>query len=499
MPELRRIWLDDGSINPQTQIQISAKNDGMWPNGRNLSWAWTTYQGLDQHNNIVDQKQFILGIRYKGWMRGVNACTAWSSVREITLEASACRPQRYYDLILWRCSTDIGGMFQEISGGKWNFENRNYDRIDFEITVTAVHTDAYIEAVGNERDTIGTQEVTIEYIPEYRLETMYYERSDLVVITYSVKGWERKNDRFFIWDIRATSQKGPGVNPANALYFGALKEWSDPPNGNRGFWGYVAGNGRIEIPTSALTNHLVGRWCHVWAAFNADYRPSGAHLDEVDKYMMVYDKSTCASVNATATVKDGIVQIATKRVGPKFADYVTIKLVDGEYDFDEKTIPAGETAKFPYCPFNKELVFELVSYANDGNAISSPTRVVVPPIEADKYRVDAMATGQTQVFEWRQRDDDCGIRITSKGNFELVEFAKNYPSAFFGVGGRKSINYDATLIDDNALKLEQMSISGVMLIRGPDTRRYPFAGELNISKPNPSITRISLSGEVVSG
>lgn len=456
-------------------IQIKEADDKIYSAGRPLSWIWSTYEGSKS------QKQFRLDIRYKGWMRDVSYETNWTSTRQITLEAANCNEQEKSGMFYWSHSLDIGGMFQEISGGKWSYANRTYDRLIMEITVTAIHTDWYVEKTERESDTVATTQVIIDYIPSYFLTSMVQETSEIVALNYTTT-WGRKNDRFNISALEV-QQAGQWVN--------ALAQGS--------YSSHVAGAGRIEIPTWVLSRHIAKHQVRVGVDFNAEYRVSGDHLDEVTGTFKVSDLSECNAVRQTINEKDGVIYINTAELisGKAALKQVTIKLVGGEYAFDQQTVPIGQTAVFPYCPFNKELVFQAVGA---GQTSTSPISTAKHPgIKGDKYRLDAMNTGDFEYLMWRASDDDAGIQVTARPNSEVVDLARGYPTAFYGEGARKDISYNCVLIDDEGHHIEQMATSGPLLLRSKDKRRYAIDGEVRISRPSERITRISISGQVISG
>ena len=467
-----KIGLDEGDRTITNHVFLYEENILIQPNGASVYWAWDTFSGLDA------QKQFRLDIRYRGWMRGINSCTAWSSTRQITLDADKCNPTNKNGMVYWRHSMDIGGMYKEISGGMWRYDFRTYDRLDLEIKVTAIHTDGHKQRTGVEQSSLGGQTVIIEYIPMYHLTNMYQETSDIVVLQYETT-WERRNDRFHI-SVLNIIQGGKEVSACT------------------GYWSYIADNGRIEIPTSALTRHIKNQTVRIVVGFNADYRISGDQFDKVSGTFYVKDMSTCNPVFITLQEQNGKLLAYTRQSGSlSAATQATIKLVDGEYAFDERTVKVGETAVFPYCPFNKVLEFETVG--SNGFATSEVTRQRHPGIYNNQYRLDDMKTGQYEILRWRDSSDDAGISVTARSNYEVVNLGRSYPTAFFGEGGQKDISYNCVLIDDEGLKLEAMAISGTLMLRAPDTRRYPFAGEVKISRPAPRITKINISGQVVSG
>lgn len=466
----------------RTDLLIPEKTTG-WGNTR---LVWSTYEGTES------QQSFELRMRFRGYPKGYRACTNWSNVHVITLNAEDCHP--HFVDGMWYWDYDLAYIKDELVGN-WSYDDRRFDMIYLEITVIANHTQDYKDRTGVETSRFAGTAATIQYRPYYQITAVYYSKSDEVTIEYETT-WERPDDRFSIGDIyfRGMSYKLFAHDERDPLV---------------SYWGTINGIGKIKFPTRILYIPLKGKDIVLHVAMNASYRTSGDSWDVIYRGI-VEDRTICNTPIIVPQIVDGVVHVHTKDSMDLNApiEQITVKLENGKYGVDEVTVAPGEDAIFPYCPFNTQLVFSAIG--SRGEATSRLVYAQCEGIVGDCVMVDSIGGDRKVRFRMRLVDDDYGPQITTQGDFETVELARRRPSAFYGVGGKTHISYTASCpeayavvdyakdYDQKLMELEEMPELGDVMLRFTDGRRYAIAAQLEIKHPSKYYRVVTISGDEVS-
>lgn len=454
---------------------------------REVQIVWTTEQGTDFN------KSFTLAIKYKGWYKGMTTCTGWSAVRTQEIDASACHrnPPHPSSRWYWMHNLDIDGVLSEItSGGKWAYETRKFDTIEFNISIIANHTESYIEQFHEETTGPAFFDGWIGNIPKYTITNVYYESSDLLVIEYNTT-WTRIDDRWCIemlWLYESESRV------YNACDQGAL-------------WGSVSKLGRIEVPVSSLRYHIKNRRIRLTVRFNATYRLPNWQFAHATYDGICGDLSICNTPYVTLVgepTEYGVGVII--RVGDLHdlgapIEKVTVKLRGGKYSFHQKTVNVGDVATFGQCPLNKELYFDVVG--SRGKATSAVVSIKVAPIKSEHGWLEHLPSGEMVPLIWRAASDDRGLSVKTQGNYEMVNLARRRPSAMWGDGGTTSVSITRAFLrsEDGLDMIDQLELfaelGGEFVIRDPDGHVYAIAGTVSISNPSKTYWKVTISGDEV--
>lgn len=458
--------------------------------GHPIRLVWTTEFGPDVQNN------FVFSIRWRAWEKGMSLRTAWSDTYAATLNASTCNPTqpirngRWW----WSHDLDIDGLLHDIadSSGAFRYDTRRFDQIDMTVSLYTNYTTS--EGVKRKSET-ATVNLYIGHIPEYRITSVFYEESDLMVIEYDTT-WTRKDDRYCFEELYVSGYGSVFDQLDDDTFSDIIQIADEEDSALRGnTWGTVTAPGRIEVPTKLLTQHLKGKSVYLDIRFNASYRPVDMDFANARGYFEVEDRTICNTPTIRLVASDDpySVSVRTGDSGDLNApiEKVTVKLMGGKYDADEVTVEPGEVATLRFCPFATPLVIEAVG--SRGKATSKSVAASAGRITTGGITVlDSIAEELRVTLTWNQVHD-----IVTTGEREMIKLARRRPSAFYGTGGAASFSMQAALIDEDGKDLERLPELGDVMVRIHDGRRYAIAMEAGISWEGPRVKTVTVSGEEV--
>lgn len=436
--------------------------------------VWSTTQGSEV------QKSFTVTVSARGWAKGDDRQTEWKSyTAEIpAAQCNEAKPRGDAGRVWWSVKlSQIGALVAEQMGGRVTYTARVLDSIDLQAWVTANFTDAAAAEWGMAASAEAFAYLYVGYVPVYSLTRLYYDTSDRIVFEYETT-WTRKDDRWALDEMTAGGKSVLAEKP----------------------WGTIESIGRIELPTTAFTQHLKGREFHVKLRFNAAYRPADLEFFTEETTIKCLDLSTCSTPTlAVVTTGDSIVLAVgdSGDVADSACDAATVKMVGGRYSFDEVTVEVGQKAVFPFAPIGREISFEAVG-SNAGGATSAKLATATAPAAAAKaILIDSIADGSRWSLSYGKWSD-AGPNVTAQADFDTVKLAgRRRPSAFYGTGGSTSVSFGGYVLNDSAESFEAMADAGNVVCRFPDGRRYAIAPKVSLSYSNPAVVRVGISGDEV--
>lgn len=470
--------LDFGlSEGPYTEsgigVRVYEREDGK--GARDIRFVWSTEYGSDT------QKSFFISVKFRGRVKGKTPLCApktWYG----TIPASECHETLPYPggRTWWSHSFDIGkalgGLLPNIAGKSgWRYDTREFDGLEMEVEIYA---NWYTDVLGDgvTRSESAFAQLWINYVPDYRITSVYYDEGDIVVIEYETT-WTRQDDRWWI------------EHESYIVGGGALLR-SDAT-------GTIVAPGRIEFPTSCLTRHIKGKQIYLDLKFNAAYRPIGMTFSWAQGIYTVEDRTICNTPTLTVvrTNDPYSVCIQTGDSGDlgKPLESVTVKLRAERSPPEEVTVPVGSVAKMRCCPLNVPLVFDGVG--SNGKATSKIATVKASAIKApDIVVIDSVEDQASRsVIQYNKK-----YAVNSEAEYETVRLAgRARPSTFYGAGGATSVEVSGDLIDETGVDLERMPELGDCFIRFPDGRAYRIAMKVSLSWEHTRIRNVTVSGEEV--
>lgn len=467
--------------------RVYEAEDGLvGPEGHDVRLVWSTEYGSDT------QKTFHFTIAWRAWERGRSIRTPWSDPISATVSPSECNERVPHEggRVWWSHDLDLGNLLSQIadSNGAFRYDTRLYDSIDLSVSLYSrwLHPDGTTRTSPTASGT-----VYVGHIPAYRITSVYYEESDLLVVEYDTS-WERQDDRYcFEPDCRVASWS---EYPDEEL------ELLSPSTAGRLFrgntWGTVAAPGRIEVPTSALTQHVKRKRIWLDVRFNAAYRPIDMDFAGAAGWFTVEDRTVCNTPTlAVAPWSDPYsVRLKTGDEGDLGApiEKVTVKMVGGKYAADEVTVEPGEYAVMWFCPFGEPLTFEAVG--SRGKATSDVATVSTPALDVKGVAMlESIDADPRALLQWNQQ-----YSITTSGDYDVVKLAgRRRPSAFYGSGGTTAVQAQCVVIDETGADVERMPEFGDVMLRLGDGRRYALAMEATVSWDGPRVKTVAISGEEV--
>ena len=468
---IENLSISDGSYTMEGGIGVRVREGSA---ERDVRLVWSTERDSEV------QKSFTVTVSARGWAKGEGRQTEWKSYTA-TVPAAQCHEAKPYGdagRVWWSVKlSQVGALVAEQMGGHVTYTARSLDSIDLQAWVTANFTDAAAAEWGMSTSAEAYAYLYVGYIPAYALTKLYYDASGKVVIEYETS-WTRKDDR---WALEEMTCGGKSV----------LAERQ---------WGTVESIGRIEVPTTAFTQHIKGRELRVRLRFNAAYRPYDLDFFTDEATLKCLDLSTCSTPTlAVVSVGDSIVLAVgdSGDVAGSACDFATVKMVGGRYSFDEATVKVGELASFPFAPLGREVSFEAVG-GNAGGATSAKLATATAPAPASKAILIGSVTSGSRwsLSRWRRGDE--ALSVTAQADFDTVKLAgRRRPSAFYGAGGTTSISFGGYVLDGSAESFESMADAGDVVCRFPDGRRYAIAPKVSLSYSNPAVVRVDVSGDEV--
>ncbi len=457
--------------------------------GKDIRLVWSTEEGTQT------QKTFNFTIRWRARQKGVSHLSGWSTAVTAAVSATQCNERQPHKggRVWWSHDLDIGGLLGQISGGgAWRYDTRVFDGMELQVSVYSTFQDDYAKKYGKTKSgTASASMLSINYVPVYEITSVYYETSDMVVIEYDTT-WTRQDDRYaFEPDCRVVGYGASypdvelellGGGIGSALFRGVT-------------WGTIAAPGRIEVPTSALTQHIKGKRVYLDIRFNAAYRPIELEFAHARGTYEVEDRTICNTPTIALTDSEDpySVSVLTGDSGDLDApiEQVTVKLAGGKYAADEVTVAPGDAATLRFPPLNRPFAVEAVG--SRYGAVSAPAAAAAPAIATYGVTVlDSIEEGSRVVLQWNQTHD-----ITSTSEREVVKLARRRPSAFYGTGGATAFSMQAVLIDEDGADIEALPEKGDVMVRIHDGRRYAIAMDAGISWEGPRIRTVSITGEEV--
>ena len=451
--------------------------------------VWSTIYGAEA------QESFNITVTARGWAKGQPYQTGWKTYT-VKLPAAQCNQAKPYGSggrVWWSVKlSQVGALVSDLYGGSVSYETRLVDSSDLEVRVSANWTSEWQGYMGASTSEEATATLYLGFVPVYRLVKLYYAESNRIVIEYSTT-WTRKDDRFAIELFEIADHYDPDDDGIQLLSSTGILA-------DDNYWGTVTAIGRIEIPTSKLTQHVKGKWCDLRIRFNASYRPYEMEFATAENVLKCMDMTSCSTPTlALASTGDTIVFATgdSGDVADSPCETVTVKLVGGKYSADQVTVKAGEKASFRFAPFGVPLEFEAVG-GNAGGATSKGTvRVTAPAVKSAATVVDSISADLRCSLKLRKWTD-YGPSVTAQADFETVKLGgRRRMSAFYGVGGSTQVGFGGYLVDDSGEAWERLAEAGDAMCRFPDGRRYAIAPKVSTSYVNDKVVRVDVSGDEV--
>nr|DAF87185.1 MAG TPA: hypothetical protein [Myoviridae sp. ctPkm1] len=468
------------------------RDDASHPSGHDLRFAFTTEFGSDV------QESFTVRVSAKGYAKGMSYESQWKDY-EATVDASKCNERRSYSggRVSWSIPLSlVGSLTTDFGGGKWTYAGRAYDTATFEVSVRANWKDDLLGVGGDKSDWVSEwayAELYMGFLANYSLTQAYYESADLLVIEYATT-WMRQDDRFAIdVDSHVVATADGGDDEGIILLGGGSSRIL-----SQEYWDTVAAPGRIEVPVSALTQHLRGKTVWFDVAFNPVYRPYAiARRGIAQAELPVGDKSECNSCTLAVVPSEDpyAVWLKTGDAGDLDSPIteVSVKCRTSTGYSSQVKVKVGEVAKMRGCPLNSPLLFEGVG--GNGYSVSKKvTTVAADPIRAmGVCVVDSASSDSRAVIRFNQK-----YRVTSEPDGDTMKLAgRDRPSSFYGQGGATKVEVSGVLVDEDGTDVENMVREGDVYVRLPDGRAYRCKASATIDWDFRRLRNVSLSGEEV--
>lgn len=458
---------------------------------RDIRLVWSTEYGSDVNVSwtisITPQTLHVRG--------GSNSVTSNQTYTQ-TFQASECHEAKPYGddgRVFWSHSLDVNGMLADICGAtrQFMYSSRVYDGMSFTASVYSTWAEGTGIPGQTNSETVWLN-FSINYCPVYTLTDAYYDvgsasGSEVFVIEYNTS-WERKDDRFAI--------------EIDESAIGGASRVEGRPLLNDYYWSTIAAKGRLEVPVSYLTEHVVGKQIYLNVRFNAQFRPIDLFFANAAKTLTVSDHRTCNTpklslVSSGETIK---IKVTDSNDGEVPPDTVTVKMLGSKYSVDQVTVELGETAEFRYAPYGTTVQFQGVGYTTSG-AVSGPSNIVsVTTRGGSTVSLDAVSGSQSVHLPLRLSSGDVGPTVDTAPIYDTIKLAgRQSSSAYYGVGTQTSISFSAALLDDDASAVEALATCGDVMCRFPDGRRYCIAPTIRISRKTGRIISLDISGDEVGG
>ena len=401
-----------------------------------------------------------------------------------TLPASQCHEaggdgQRtwWYVTLDQLSNNGVSNLLSSLLGGSWSYATRMYDGIELYMSVYSTFNPDFAEMYSADlgysvtTSETATRTLYVNYVPRYEIEDMYYETSSLVVIEYSAEGWYRTDDRYFLED---ASRVG-----SSRLFAPCT-------------WGTVAGRGRIEVPTSALTRHVAGKSAYLEVSFNAAFRNLGSYFT-ARKTLAVGDRTTANTPTLSlVSASEGVVRIRVGDTGDRGVpiSYATVKLDGSGYSFDEREVAPGSVAEFPYCPMGVQLTFTAVGTSAAGGT-GSAASLRVAAMRAKFATAASVASGAVVRLAY---NPDWTYKVAPECETKKLA-GRRWPSTYYGTGGTGTLSFSGAIAEGTGYELMEMC-SGTCVVRFPDGGRWAGKMEASLSGATGSPRKYSITLEV---
>lgn len=461
---------------------------------RDIRLVWSTEFGSDV--NVSWTMSITPTVLHrKGGSNSIEALSVGTTYTQ-TFQASEChesKPQGDDGRVWWSHSLDVNGMLADICGAtrQFMYSSRVYDGMSFNASVYSTWAEGEGIPGQTHSETVWL-DFSINYCPVYALTDAYYDidplsDAELFVIEYTTS-WTRKDDRFAI------------EISENAI--GGASRVEGRPLLNDYYWDTVAARGRLEVPVSYLTEHVVGKQIYLNVRFNATFRPIDLFFANAAKNLTVSDHRTCNTPVLTLLSSGETVRIRVTDSGDMDvpADRVTVKMLGSRYSVDQVTVEPGEVAEFRYAPYGTTVKFQAVGY-NDSGAVSGPSNVVSATTRmGSTVSLDAVSGSASVHLPLRLSSGDVGPTVDTSPVYDTIKLAgRSAPSAYYGTGTTTSISFSAALLDEDGADVEALATCGDVMCRFPDGRRYCIAPTIRISRKTNRILSLDISGEEVGG
>lgn len=448
---------------------------------RDIRIVWSTEYGSER------QAYWNISVAFTGIPKGApyDSGTRYYSARLAASQCNETRPYGSNGRVWWSHSLDIGNLLDDVLGSskEWMYSSRNYDTMTFDVSVYSEFVPGF-EYAGQTTSDVARLAFNIGYCPEYRLVAAYYEKSDLMVIEYDTT-WTRIDDRFWL---QHNGQSGYCAIGSTPLLVESVT-------------GSVPAKGRIEVPTSALIQHVVGEEIFINVFFNSVYRPVGMLFNNAEGYLTVENRYSCSTPTLSALSGGDTIRIKTGDSGDNAnrCEFVTVKMVGGVYGCDQVTVPVGEVAEFRFAPFGKAATFVGIGSTSQG-AVSEPSRAVsADSPDSDSIVIDSISGTSRVRINMVRSGDNKGPSLTVSPAVEQMKLAgRRRASAFYGTGGETTVDFSGVLLDDDGSEIEKMAEEGDVMVRFPGGRRYAITPSVNIDVRDDRTVFVGISGQEVS-
>ena len=481
---------DDDYTEHGGTLYLYEEDDG----DRDVRLCWRTTTGLTTNTR---QDDFVVSLKAVGKVRGEDDQETYTY--STTWDAEDCDVSHPDDYYWWNHAVDIGDFLDDCAGGTWDYADRTMDYLFLTVTMYS-HFTRTKGTDDTSDDTTGTSEsvtttVKAYWLPSYELEGVRYVDSSTLRILYGTT-WERTGDRALVTASSLT------LDGENMVSLSAGKRYT------------ISSIGKLDVPTSALVQHLAGEQVYVNAIqFSPSYATFVAQAPTLSGYATVTggdgddaNSSTSSTTSSTSATNPGRPVLSIAGTGDvtsinatsSGAASITVKLVGGKYSFDEVTIEGDEgTASFPYSPLGVSNTYEAVAASSSGG-VSTVARVTVDPVESSGIVLDSLQGGQRLTLDYRLATSDLGPSTTTTATHEEVKLSgRRRPCAYYGEGGTTSVSFGGALIDEDGVDFEELPEYGDLLCRFPDGRRYAIAATVKANRTTSRVVQIDVSGSEV--
>lgn len=441
-------------------------------------------------NYRVVPKVSIEGGGISGW------ATDWSTWMRINAEA--CNQQRTEGEAGYQWSQDLATLLNVLDlrnlimpGLEFDFQERFYDRIEVGVHIKAHYQNSNGEdAVSPRTDAV----MTIDYVPEYWIKSVYCDSLDYVKIKYEYsEEWLRSDDRFCVESMKIVDENGE-----NGAEIAASKPWGtvtlSDEEGSDGFKVAVA-----TIPMSSLSDVPIGEALYVHLRFNPSYGASGDEFAQVVINGMPCEGGGIANIpELEHEVRDGVLRITPhdSDAGGTPVDSVFMKLVGSGHSFDQQTVQVDTESAWPYVPRGEAFTIRAVGMDVNGSLseVRTVDMVVSPsaPVEIVSLRdpsIRAMARYDLNI------SDDC---IPESESIKLA--GRERECTYYGIGGSATWNLSASLVKsiagqyDTEAAWRNASMSGdCVLLLSDGTRGFVSFDSIRFNRNHPGATPVSVT------
>lgn len=480
--------MDVGLSASQTGTESLAGIRVNYGENKNAYLKWHTESGLDWNGWFDISARFcyvprgVSGAGESGYGDWIYNAGEWFYER---VPANQCNPRKEAGSPdwWWSHSLSIDGLLSKMTGGSssLSFSGRMYDAIKLEIHIKSVYANGLIDQWEREHSSRVDVTLWIGYFPRYTLTDIYYSTKSSVTIEYTAPDWERTDDR---WGLEGLSVADRGdVTVGDVI------------------WGRINDRGKLSIPTSALTEHLMtGAKVDVNIRMNAAFRDIGMDFGRILGTAALVNRVPCNTPLLEASIDDDAasVKVHVKDAGDIGIPFnsVSIKMVDGPYSFDERITTADGVAVFDFVPLSKSLSFTAV--AETATKISDAALVKSVEVPAqDRFileRIKVNKSGELKPIDRALLLMNCSWSSDTKQTQEIIKLAgRRRPSVFKGIGGERSVRLSGEVFrapydpESDIKPYQQLSSGDSVIVRMGDGQRYLCAIEsIDISASNDS-------------